>query len=629
MRTIFKIMLLAATALASPARAQDAPDDQVVVTATRSPTPLDALPTRIQVIDRTEIEQQGLTTLPQALGSNAVQSGGVGATTSLFLRGANSNQTLSLFDGIRLNDPSVATGLYNFGQDTLGGLDRIEVVRGPLSTIYGSNAIGGAVNMIPRRGAANAFAPFGELEAGSFSTLRGLAGAAGTAGGFSYGVSYEDYHTDGFDQLPERIAGNNGESDGADIRTWTGSARYETSRFGIDLLARRRDARTEYDTGFPRAEDASLHQDTGETVWRLGADVALTDSLTARLSGGQVDGSSEDFDLGAQIARNDFNRDFADFALGWHGGDAHPASATLGLSWEREHADVPDSLFSDPLIASQEHHAAYVVGHAALGAHLDTTASARLDNYDGFGTHATYALGLVGHAGPARLYASYATAFRAPTLNERFQTGPFNAPNPDLDPEESRTWEIGADIALAHSGDRDVLTLGANYYQTRASNLIEYDFLSLQNVNINRASLDGVESYLRFAPVSWAFVRLAHDFTDARDLSAPGHPPLLRRPRDLWKLEAEAHPSERLGVHASWTWVGERSDFAFDDLGNGAFDASFVPGYNVGAVAVTYDATSRLQLFARVDNVSDQRYESTSGYAAAPRSAFVGVRARY
>ena len=102
------------------------------------------MPARVEVIGRTDIEHQGLTTLPQALGSNAVQSGGVGAATSLFLRGANSNQTLSLFDGIRLNDPSVATGLYNFGQGR-GGLDRIEVVRGPLSTIYGSNAVGGAV----------------------------------------------------------------------------------------------------------------------------------------------------------------------------------------------------------------------------------------------------------------------------------------------------------------------------------------------------------------------------------------------------------------------------------------------------------------------------------------------------
>jgi vitamin B12 transporter len=628
MRNIFKIALLAASALASIAHAQDAPSDQIVVTTTRTPTPLNQLHARVEVIDRTDIEQQDLTTLPQALGSNAVQSGGVGATTSLFLRGANSNQTLSLFDGIRLNDPSVATGLYNFGHDTLGGLDRIEVVRGPLSTIYGSNAIGGAVNMIPRRGAASAFAPFGELEAGSFNTLRGLAGAAGTTGGLSYGASYEDYHTDGFDQIPDRIVGQTGEGEGADIQTWTGAARYETNRFGVDLIARRRDARVEYDTGFPRAEDPSLYQKTGETLWRLGGDVAVTDALTVRLSGGQVDGRSEDFDFGAQIARNDFDRDFADFTLGWRGSAALPASATIGLSWEREHADVPGSPFSDPLNASQEHRAAYVVGQTAFGANLDATASARVDDYDGFGARGTYALGLVGHIGPARLYASYATAFRAPTLNERFASGPFNAPNPGLRPEVSHTWEIGADVALARSGGRDMLTLGAAYYQTRVSDLIEYDFLSLQNVNINRASLDGVETYLRFTPVSWGFLRVAYDFTDARDLSTLGHPQLLRRPRNLWKLEGEAHPTERLGVHASWTWVGEREDFAFDDLGNGAFDPSFVPGYDVGTIAVTYDANSRVQLFARVENVTDQHYEPTSGYAAAPRSAFVGVRAR-
>lgn len=629
MRSLLKITFLAASALASTAHAQDAGDEQIVVTATRMPTPLDQLPTRVQVIGRADIEQQDLTTLPQALGSNAVQSGGVGATTSLFLRGANSNQTLSLFDGVRLNDPSTPNGQYNFGQDTLGALDRIEVVRGPLSTIYGSSAIGGAVNMIPRRGAATAFAPFGELEAGSFDTLRVLVGAAGTTGGLSYGASYENYHTDGFDQIPRRIVGRTGESDGADIETWTGSARYESNRFGVDILARSRHARTEYDTGFPRAEDPSLFQRTTEDIWRLGGDVALTDTITARLSGGEVDGGSGDFDTGAQIDSNDFDRDFADFTLGWRSAAANPTTATFGFSWEREHASVSGSLFSDPLNASQEHRAAFAVGLAPLGSYLDATASARVDDYDGFGTQGTYALGLVGRVGPTRLYASYATGFRAPTLNERFGSGPFNAPNPGLTPEDSRTWEIGGDIALARSGDHDMLTLGATYYQTRVRDLIEYDFLSLQNINIDRAALDGVETYIRFAPVEWGFVRLAYDFTDARDESAPGHPELLRRPRSVWKLEVEVHPTARLGIHASWDWVGERSDFAFDDLGNGAFSPSLIRAYDVANLAVTFDATSRIQLFARADNLSDEQFEPTSGYAAAPRSAFVGVRARY
>jgi vitamin B12 transporter len=627
MRNVFEIALLAAGACAWSAHAQQTPDETIVVTATRTPTPLDQLPTRVEVIDRADIEQEGLTTLPQAMGSNAVQSGGIGATTSLFLRGANSNQTLSLFDGVRLNDPSTPNGQYNFGQDTLGALERIEIVRGPLSTIYGSNAIGGAVNMIPRRGAATAFAPFGELEAGSFDTLRGLVGAAGTTDGLSYGASYEDYHTNGFDQLPERIAGHNGEGDGADIETWTGSARYEANRFGVDLLARRRDARTEFDTGFPRSEDPSLYQKTTETLWRIGGDLALTDALTARLSGGEVEGGSKDFDFGAETDRNDFDRDFADLTLGWRGPST--AAATFGLSWEREHANVPGSLFSDPLNVSQAHRAGYFVGQAPLGAFLDATMSARVDDYDGFGTHATYALGAVGHAGPARFYASYATAFRAPTLNERFGSGPFNAPNPDLKPEDSRTWEIGGDVALAREGDRDLLTLGAAYYQTRTRDLIEYDFLSLENINIDRAAMDGVEAYVRYAPASWASIRLAYDFTDARDLSAPGHPELLRRPRDLWKLEGEARPAPQWSIYASWTWVGARADFAFDDAGNGAFSPSLISAYDVGNLAITYDATDRIQVFARIDNLGDRRYEPTSGYAAAPRSAFVGVRARY
>lgn len=630
MRQVFKAALFAASALATtPAHAQDT-EAEVVVTATRTPTEADRLPARVDVIDRDEIEERGLATLPQALGPDAIQSGGVGAITSQFTRGANSNHTLALFDGIRLNDASTPTGAYNFGLDTLASIERVEIVRGPLSTLYGTDAIGGVVNIIPRRGGDGAFEPFAEIEAGSFETRRGLLGAAGTTGGLAYGLSAESYDTEGFDQIPERITTNTGHPDGAQIDTFTASGRWENERFGFDLLARQRDGEIEYDTGFPRADDVNLEQETSQTLWRLGVDMNIVSSLQARVSGGEVDGESEDSDNGAVTNRNAFTRSFADASLRWsvaQAGFLDAPSITGGFSWERETARVTGG-FNDPLNARQSHEGAYVVGQAGFGGGFSGTASARIDDYEGFGTHATYALGLVSDlreiGAPVRLFASYGTAFHAPSLNERFASGLFQVPNPELEPEESESWEIGADIEFV----ADVLWASLSYYETDVENLVTYDFLSMQNRNINRASIEGIEAELRLRPAAWFEAALRYDLAETADLSTTPIEPLPRRPENVWSFEAALHPTDRLSFSLEWNWVDERWDFDFDDAGNPAFSRMFIDSYSVGNLAATFDITDNVQVFGRVDNVTDEEYEPTAGYRASPQAAFIGLRYR-
>lgn len=613
-------LFAAASFIAAPAFAQES---DIVITATREPTEADRLPTRIEVIDRADIEARGLSTLVDAIGAQAVQSGGAGQQTSVFLRGTNSKHVLALLDGIRLNDASGPSSAYDFGQDTLGALERVEVLRGPASAIYGSDAVGGVVNMIPRRGGETAFEPFLEAELGSFETFRTLLGAAGGGGATSYGVSVEFYDTEGFDNVPERFALSTGDEDGSTITTLTGSARHEARNWGFDVLARYRESEAEYDTlgggpGFDqRADDPDLGNEQEQTVWRLGSDYAVSDAFTVRLSGGEVSLNRAEEDGGVPTYSAEFDRQFADLTATYELGRG---SLVGGLSFENN-AIGNVSQFNDPLSTDEDQSAAYAIGQFDVASNIIVTGSARVDDYESFGTQSTYSIGAVAYLDAFRLFASFGTGFKAPSLSERYETGVFNVGNPDLEPEESESWEIGWDFEVSQA-----IRTGASYYQTRIDNMINYNFGDLQNINIDEAEIDGVEAYLDVDVLPWANVRADYAWTDAQDGSTGAQ--LSRRPEHAAKIETTFRPTDRLSVVLNWRYVGERSDTTYTPSGVFLGTAE-VESYNVGGVNLTFDLNDHAELFVRVDNITDEDYEPVEAYAGAPRSGFVGVRARF
>ena len=617
MRNVPKAALFAAASLiALPAFAEEI---DIVVTATREPTDATRLPARVDVIDRTDIETRGLVTVVDAIGAQAVQSGGAGQQTSVFLRGTDSNHALALFDGIRLNDASSPNSAYDFGQDSLGGVERIEVLRGPASTIYGSEAIGGVVNVIPRRGGEDVLEPFLEVEAGSFETLRTLLGAAGSTDGWGYGASAEFLDTAGFDNVPERFDTNTGDEDGTTISTYVLAARRAAGALGFDVLARYRDSESEYDTlsggvNFDlRADDPDIGNEQEQALWRLGADYALSEALTVRLSGGAVTLERAENDGGFQTFSAEFERRFADLTATY---DLSNGSIVGGLSFENNAIDTLPQ-FSDPLVADEDQGAAYVIGQLDLAANTVATGSVRVDDYEAFGAQSTYSFGAVATFEPFRVFASFGTAFKAPSLSERYETGFFNIGNPDLNPEQSESWEVGFDWDVT-SGVR----AGGSIYQTRIDHLIDYDFGLSQNVNIDEAEIDGAEAYVEVAPLSWAQLRLGYAWTDARDGVTDAQ--LLRRPEQALTFDALFTPTDRVGVALRWSFVGERVDTLYTNdgqfLGNGMAES-----YSLGTANLTYDLDDHAELFVRVENITDEEYEPVAAYAGAPRSGFAGV----
>jgi vitamin B12 transporter len=619
MRLIHCAALAAAFLLCPRAYAET---DDIVVTATRTPTPRERLPARVERIDRDAMESAAMVTLPDALGADAVQAGGAGQQASLFLRGANSSHALALLDGVRLNDASTPNGQYDFGLDTLGGLERIEIVRGPASAIYGSDALGGAVNMIPRRGGDSA--GFGELALGSFDAVRALAGASGESGDLAYGLSAEHFRSEGHDLIPARMQTHTGDRDGAELSSATLSLRRDSGRFGFDALARARQTESAFDTfsggvAFNlRADDPDLENRTQQYVWRMGADVQTTPAITMRLSGGQVQSDRVERDNGAETSAAQSARSFID-ALAAYRRDALTLNA--GLSFEQNAIDTRPP-FAAPLSVNEDLGAAFLIGQFDWSENIALTGALRRDFYENFGAVTTYSAGAVAQFGALRVFASHGTAFKAPSLSERFETSAFSIANPDLDPEHSRSVELGADWAL-----QATTKLGASLYSTRIRNLIQYDFARPGNINIGRAAIDGAEVFLEAAPVSWASLRLGYVWTDARNQISGAR--LARRPRHAWRLEATLTPTERIALNASWVFVGDRRDVTYNDAGAFASGSGLAPGYNLASAAATYQVSGSTSVFARISNLSDAAYEQPAAFASAPRDVQLGIRARF
>jgi vitamin B12 transporter len=606
---------------ASSAFAEDGP---IVVTATHTPTPLASIPARVQVIDRDTIERQSLGSLAQAIGADAVQSGGPGQQTSLFLRGTNSSHVLGLLDGIKLNDASNPNDQYDFGQDGIGALERIEILRGPASSIYGSDAIGGVVNIIPRRGGDKTFSPYFEGAFGSFNTKRGHAGAAGTVGKLEYGLTGELLDTDGYDIIPKRMTTHTGDKDGAFMGALTGAAKWDLGLLSLDVLARTRHSEVEYDTfsGGPlfdlRADATDLKNEADQNVWRLGAEKTFGEAFTLRLSGGQVTSDRTETEGGFQTSAAQAEQDFADLVGSYKVGST---TLTAGLSYFSDSIETQPQ-FADPLNVKEDRTAAFLIAQTGIGAHVDLTGSVRVDDYESFGTQTTYTIGGVARVGPARLFASYGEAFKAPSLSERFEQSFFNIGNPNLKPEESKTWEVGGDLSFVDGR----LKLGGSYYQSEIDQLIQYNFGALQNVNVAKASIEGVEAFATVAPVSWGSLGLSYAWTDARDDATDRR--LARRPENALRIEAKAEPTTRSTLTLTWQFVGPRKDVLYDDGGNFTTGYGTLAGYNVGALAGTFDLDDRAELFARIDNLTDETYEQPAAFAGAPRSALVGVRVK-
>jgi vitamin B12 transporter len=618
MQSKFIIALLTATALSAPALAQTAPVEEVVVTATRTPTSTDNLPAQVDIIDTEQARERGRFTIDDALqdapGIQVPRTGPIGQQTSIFSGGFESNHTLVLFDGTRIDDPSTPEGIFDAGQDTLGDATRIEVVQGPLSALYGSGALGGVVNILPRHGGEGPLNARLDLAAGSFATVTADAGVDGTLGRLRYAVNAEGYASDGYDSVPERMTTHSGEEDGAELTTVTGLFDFAlTDTFSLDLLVRRRDAdvETDYDPfGNITETDSEIESETA--LWRLGATWAASDAISVRARGGRIDTDRYNIVGGAVSDEYHGIRDFADGSTSWR---LDRWTFTAGGEVENEEIDAVS--FGSPITGEQEHWGAYFATQATFGA-LDVTAALRHDDFDGFGGETTWRAGASYRFGDAaRVYAAYGSSYRAPSLYERFV--PFFG-NAALEPESAETWEAGTETAFSLFGQEDGLELGALYRTSEVEDLIGFGFFTY--INVDRADIDYAEARVAVRPTSWLTGRVVYSDTDATN--AVTGVALSRRPEQAWttELEVEHGPFSAL---LGWRHVGERRDTTYPNSG-ACCGSGVVPEYDVVNASLAWSVNDAVRLYVAGNNVTDETYEAVNGFAGAPANVMFGVR---
>ncbi len=633
-----RLSLLFFTAICAPALAQQAIPD-TVITSARIPTTTERVPVATTTITREDIETRGYTTLADALmfvpGINVVPQGGPGALTSGFMRGLNSNHTQVLLDGVPVNDVSGTNNAFNFGSLLLAGVERIEVLRGPASSLYGSNALGGVVNIITRRAPADRQAQFfGGILGGSQATLRADGGVAGTVGDFDYLVAAESLSTRGFNVVPGRLATNRGEADGyRGIATiarlgWTplpgsrveGTLRWQDARFGLDRFGAD-------DPNFRAAERRITGQIRGETslfdgAWITGLRFGvsderrdyrnLPDAFSTARANDNFSGQRMTLDWGNRVRLPEL-------------GPLRDGAASFGLGWLREStiSASGNAPFRTVTNARQDTISGHLALQYRLGARLDLSAGMRVDSIEGFGATPTWRLGAV-YALPefnTRLRAAVGSGFAAPSLFQRFGVSPFFVGNPNLRPERSTSWEVGVE----HDVGR-VATLGATYFQTWANELIDTRFAGgvFTPINVARARINGVETSVTVRPAPWLETRAAWTFTRAFNSDTGAR--LLRRPENVVSISARVSPIQGLSITPEILVTGAAQDFLVANSGASAFTPARKPGGTTANLAITYRASENITLVLQARNLGNNPFEPTSGYVIPGRSIVFGTR---
>lgn len=629
-------LLAASLVTARAARAQEAKADTarlgaVVVTATKVAVPQAARTAAVSVVGGAELRARGVVELGDALrtlpGITVVQSGSFGGATSLFLRGGESDYVKVLVDGVPLN---LSGGALDLAGLTTDNVDRIEVVRGPASVLYGSDAVTGVVQIFTRdgRGPASLRA---DVRGGTYGTLNAEASAAGRAGALGWSLGGARERTNGIYDFNSRYG--NGSVGGA---LHLGTA----GRSDLRVSARHRESLYHYPTDDAgNAVDHDANARTIGTTVGIDAGAFVLPRLELRAIAGYNDHALRDVDRPDSAA--DPNSSLYDTRLVRRSVELRANAyapggvvATLGGSYELEDESSDYASTSQwgpydapPFSFRRADRALYGQLLGDVAGALSWTVGGRYDDNDVFGPFRTGRVGLGWQLGRgARLRAAYGTAFKEPTLYETYTPGDPRPVNRDLRPERSRSWEVGVEQALAGGRAR----VGATYFDQQFRDMIGYD-TTFTIGNIDRARARGVELEASAFGVAGVDLRASYTALRARRLDAATGADLgalLRRPSRSASLDVTRRFGAGGSVVATATYVGDRRDIAFRGFTSENVKA---PAYTVLDLAATLPLVARpgtgdAALTLRVANVLGTHYEPVVNYPAPGRMVLVGLR---
>ena len=603
--------LLAAEATSAPHK----PADEIVVSATRTPTSINRVGNSISVITADDIasRQEVLVSdiLRQVPGITLSRNGGVGGITSVRIRGAESEQTVTLIDGIEVNDLSTPGGGYNFAHLLTDDIERIEVLRGPQSTLYGSNAIGGVVNVITRTPQAP-LEMFGVAEGGSFSTYRANAGIGTRQDSYYAMLSGSYYDTRGISSADK--ANGFSEKDGYNNASlWAKGGVTLSDAIEVGGTLRYSDGKNEFDS-FDFVLGVKDGNEKGHTEELNGSTFLKAALLEGRFENllrvNWAKTTRTNFTDNAASFKAKSDRLNFEYQGTFHLNENH--LITAGAKAENNKIRTESfGAFASMVRGQADINSLYALYQGTLIEALTVTAGVRYDDHETFGGHTTLRFSGaydIAQSGTI-IRASWGEAFKAPTLFQLFSS--FG--NPALKPETAKGWDAGVEQRFL-GGDAQV---SATYFWRKTQNQIDFSFATFSYANIGRTRARGLEltGEISLGPSVWLSAN--YTYTAARNLDTGAH--LVRRARNSANATAEWQITERLKSVLGVEYTGKQ-----DDNGGRRLD-SFV----VVDLRASYALTDTLELFGRVENLFDENYQQITGYGTPGRSAFGGVRAKF
>jgi vitamin B12 transporter len=620
--------------------------NDVVITATRTASNTIELANSISVIDSAEIVNKNsfntFDAIKNEYGISFTQQGGKASVSNIYIRGGSPSQSLVIIDGVEVNMPNDPSNFYNFFSLPLDNTSRIEILRGPQSTLYGSDALTGVINIITLKGKSKPVINFG-FEGGSYNTYKGTITSLGAIGNFNYSAALSRTKSDGYSAASENYNSNPEspyERDGYQLDNFNTILGYDFSKsFSADLVIRYNNSCTNLDqsTGSPDFwDDPTYIFDQEEFFIRAQGNLNLLETKWKQKFGFSSLRNIRNYSYdtsAASIYYSRSNYDGRKYKADWQNDFYFYENnlITAGVEFELEetsseyyaftYVDPPDyaSIFPKK---SANTFGIYLQDQVKLDESFFGTIGVRYNYQNQFGSAFTFSIApayIFWETG-TKIKATVGTGFKAPSLFYLYDPVYGNS---DLNPEQSFGWDAGIEQFFW----AEKFSIGANYFSNNFTDMFGLDS-NFKTININEAQTNGVELFLKADLLEGIIIKANYTYLDARDKSedTPDYnQKLIRRPEN------------KAGLYVSYTWdnianmnidlmyVGKR-----DELDFATYPANriIMPGYFLVNLAAYYDLLPFLRLQGRIENLLNEQYEEIYGYGTAGLSIYGGINLR-
>lgn len=628
-------LLIALAAISSlQAEEQGIELDKIVVTPTRTGESIKGTTSAVTVYSRADIEESKADNVKELIedtvGLDISQAGAFGGQVSTFLRGTNSGQTQVMIDNVRVYDPIATNAAFNLAHLKLDNVERIEIVKGPQSVLYGSDAMGGVINIITKEGKGK---PTVNLlaEGGSYDSHREAIDSSGRIKNLAYSFGISNFMTRGISKFKGTSERDPYSNLGVSLRL-----DYDINpKNKVGVISHYTDAKYKYDSSVGLKDDPDLAGREQQSLYSTYIENQLMDMWKQKLQ----------FSFMRNYRRDSNDRDSSypdDYLRDWYIGEnqqfdwqhtikLNPSDTIVcGFDWQREKgnyyyyteyldfkgSETPSETHFPKVLSRTK--GFYLQNMLNIDDVFRLNTGIRIDDHSYAGTRESYKIDASYlFKTKTRIKGGWGTAFKAPTLYQLHALPDpwFGGGNPNLQPEESQTYEVGLD----QSAFSDKLKFQTVYFHTQLKNLIDAKYnpitwMTDQYSNIGKARIFGYENSASFIPFKEIEAHLGYTWMDTEDKSNGDE--LLRRAKNKYFVNLKYIPSDRLDIGMKFTYVGRRSDSA----------NRLLKAYTKLDMNANYKLNQALEAFLRLENITDEIYEEVKGYAEPGRAFYAGMK---